>query len=116
MNAISNVKVSKSSVMNTAWAMIRKQVVKSLSEALKKAWAALKAKSLMKAHKIKIAYRKADGSIREALATLNLPNNGYIAKGNRKPCYTAIAYYDLEKQNFRSFSVATFMGILEVID
>lgn len=110
-----SVKVSKSNVMNAAWAMIKGKKVKNLSEALKKAWQAMKAKALMQAHKVKILYLKTDGSIREALATLKLDFE-YVKKGNRKPCYSTVCYFDLAKQGFRSFSVATFIGVQEVID
>lgn len=108
-------RVNKSSVMKAAWAMLKNKSVKSLSEALHKAWNAMKAKVLMYSHKVKIQYVKTDGSLREAIATLKL-NFEYVHKSNRKPCYSTVCYFDLEKQAFRSFSIATFLGVEEVLN
>lgn len=108
-------RVSKSSVMKSAWAMLKNNSVKTLSEALHKAWEAMKAKVLMYSHKVKIQYIKCDGSIREAIATLKLDFD-YSPKGHRRPCYSTVCYFDLEKNAFRSFSIATFLGVEEVLD
>lgn len=114
-NNTNSVRVNKSNVMKSAWAMLKAKSAKTLSEALHKAWVAMKAKAIMYSHKVKIHYIKADGSVREALATLKL-NFDYTKKGNRKPCYSTVCYFDLEKKAFRSFSIATFLGVEEVID
>ena len=114
-NNTNSARVSKSSVMKSAWAMLKNKSAKTLSEALHKAWEAMKAKVLMYSHKVKIQYIKADGSVREAIATLKL-NFVYTHKSNRKPCYSTVCYFDLEKKAFRSFSIATFLGVEEVLD
>lgn len=109
-------KINKSNLMKSAWALVKKNSV-TLSEALRKAWAAMKAKALMAHHKVMIEYRKADGSVREAVATLC--NINYQSKTDgtaRKPCYTTVAYFDLGKNAFRSFSIVSFIGVKGLAD
>lgn len=110
-------KINLSNLMKAAWAMIKKAEVTTLSEALRKAWAAMKAKALMAKHTVKISFRKADGTIREALATLaNITYQRKTDGKNHKPCYSTIAYFDLEKNAFRSFSISKFIGIQGLAD
>ena len=74
----------------------------------------------MKIEDIKFKAKRLDnsewvGSLREAIATLKL-NFEYVHKSNRKPCFSTVCYFDLEKQAFRSFSIATFLGVEEVLN
>lgn len=109
------VKVNLSNLMKMAWANIKAKRAANLSDALKQAWAVMKAKGLMMTHKVKIQYRKVDGSIREALATLNLPFT-YERKTDKAPNWKNVCYFDLEKMAFRSFCSSNFIGVEAVLD
>lgn len=87
----------------------------NLSDALKMAWAVMKAKGLMMNHKVRIAYRKVDGSIREAIATLKF-ETPYERKTTREPNWKNVCYYDLEKQAFRSFCSSNFLCVEAILD
>lgn len=106
----------KKSVMKAAWAVFRsKNNKESFGTCLRKAWKAIKAKMLMFAHKVHIRYVKADGTIRDAWATLGKSNFSYESKNsNRKHCFSTVVYFDLGKNAFRSFSIDSFLGVIEV--
>ena len=68
---------------------------------------------------VKFQFRKKDGSVRDAVGTLNralmkLPNGELWApKGPQKPpCPTTIGYFDMEKQMWRSFICTEFIGLV----
>ena len=69
---------------------------------------------------VKFQFRKKDGSVRDAVGTLNralmkLPNGElWEPKGPQKPpCPTTIGYFDMEKQMWRSFICTEFIGLAE---
>jgi len=106
----SNVRVSKSMVMKAAWAILRKKDVANIAEALRKAWQAMKIKAQMSVGVAEFTFRKANGEIRKAIGTLKGSAINYEYKGtDRKPCYSAVSYWDLEKEAFRSFSIASLL-------
>lgn len=109
------VKVNLSNLMKMAWANIKAKTAKNLSEALKMAWATMKAKGLMMNHKVRIAYRKVDGTIREAIATLKF-DTPYERKSTKEPNYQNVCYYDLEKMGFRSFCSSNFICVEAILD
>ena len=109
------VKVNLSNLMKMVWANIKAKTAKNLSEALKMAWAAMKAKGLMMNHKVRIAYRKVDGTIREAVATLKF-DTPYERKSTNEPNYKNVCYYDLEKMGFRSFCSSNFICVEAILD
>ena len=103
----SNESANKSMVMKAAWSIFKKAEVESLSEAMKLAWKALKLKVEMAKGVVTFQYRKASGEIRTAVGTLKSGVVNYEPKGtNRKPCYSTIAYWDIEKKGFRSFCIS----------
>lgn len=105
--------ISKSSVMKAAWAVF-KSTKESFSVCLRNAWRAMKARALMLKHSVHIQYIKADGSLRDAWATLDLNNFQYDSKhSGRKPCYSTVVYFDLGKKAFRSFCIDKFVGVVE---
>ena len=68
---------------------------------------------------VKFQFRKKDGSVRDAVGTLNralmkLPNGElWEPKGPQKPpCPTTIGYFDMEKQMWRSFICTEFIGLV----
>lgn len=86
--------------MKSAWELV-KGLGLSLSEALVKAWKAVKLKFAMKKGTIAFKFLKKDGSIREALGTLkDLPVKA--SKGTKEN-FKTIAYWDIEAEGFRCF-------------
>lgn len=60
---------------------------------------------------VKFVYTKKDGSTRAARGTLHpeLIPEERRSKGMRKPNWKSIAYYDLDKQDWRAFRVEDFL-------
>lgn len=67
---------------------------------------------------VHFAYKKKDGTIREAWGTLDpiiLQNHektrvtGGLSKSNRHTPFDYITYFDVEKNDFRSFAVVNFL-------
>lgn len=75
----------------------------SWSEALRHAWKVIKLKSKMKNGEVKFQFRKVDGSIREALGTLNITIEKGENNRSKTPNHGQIAYFDLQAGGFRSF-------------
>lgn len=81
-----------------------------LREALKAAWKAMKLKAKMAAGVVEFAFRKADGTIRKAVGTLLQSVSHYEFKGgSRKKSYSTVAYFDMEKQSYRSFTIGSLI-------
>ena len=107
-STINNIeRTNKSLVMKAAWAILKKAEVSTISEALKVAWKAVKLKVEMAKGVVKFQYRKASGEVRTAIGTLKSGMVNYEPKGtNRTPCYSTVAYWDIEKKAFRSFCIS----------
>jgi len=75
----------------------------SWSEALRHAWKVIKLKAKMKIGEVKFKFRKVDGSIREALGTLNITIEKGENNRSKTPNHGQIAYFDLQQGGFRSF-------------
>lgn len=103
-------KISKSLVMKAAWSVLKKSEVKNLSEALKAAWKAIKLKYQMASGVVTFKFRKTNGEIRKAVGTLKSGMFDYEAKGSTsKPSYSTVAYWDIEKDGFRSFRISSLL-------
>ena len=90
------------------WAhQLVKNTGKSFSVCLAKAWALYRLRKRMTIETVKIAFEKADGSLRTAYATLKDISGAF--KGTGKPNYKTLAYYDTEANGFRSFKVENFI-------
>lgn len=74
----------------------------NFSAALKYAWRVVKLQQRMKTENVSFVYRKVDGTIREAIGTLNVQ---YERKTDAAPKYDSVAYFDVEAGGFRSFKV-----------
>lgn len=102
--------ISKSLVMKAAWSIVKKAEVQTISEALKLSWKAIKLKAAMAKGVMEFTFRKANGEIRKAIGTLQPEFINYESKGTtRQPCYSTVAYWDLERHAFRSFSIASLI-------
>lgn len=75
----------------------------SFSEALKHAWKVIKLKIQLKRGEVSFKFKKVDGTIRTALGTLNLTVEKGEGNKTKAPNYGQIAYFDLQKGQYRSF-------------
>lgn len=101
-----------SAVMQPAWAMVRRNGM-SLGEAMRTAWRNIKVKAAMLAGRaVRFVYRKADGSLREAVGTLARAAINYIPNGNgrRTPEHLQL-YWDLGEGAYRCFDKSRLMAI-----
>lgn len=78
----------------------------SFSEALKQAWKVIKLKYKLSHGNASFKFVKIDGTIREAVGTLNIQ---YEAKGTKEKNYSLFNYYDVVAQGWRSFKVANLI-------
>lgn len=95
---------NKIQLMARAWAMHRK-TRKSMSACMRGAWELARlSKALHEKGPVHIVYRKKDGSIRKALATLNVGSGVFVDSAFRRPESPKVfTYYDLERCDWRSF-------------
>lgn len=84
-----------------------KSTGKSFAVCLAKSWSLYRLKKRMATETVKIAFEKADGSLRIAFATLKISND--IIKGTGKPNYKTLPFYDTVANGFRSFKIENFV-------
>lgn len=98
-----------SRLMSRAWA-IRRATRTSMSNALKKAWELNRlSERLHKSEVCMIAYRKVDGSIRYALATLK-DTERFVSGRGRTESPKVFTYWDVEKCDWRCFKVESLLS------
>lgn len=101
----------KSEVFKTAWAFIKDGLFTSFAAALKAAWAKIQLIAKLKKGVAYFQFKKADGSVRNAIGTLNNVNFSYESKGsNKKTNINLVTFWDIEKRAFRSLNMTTFIG------
>lgn len=86
------------------------------SDRVKMGWYYVNLRKWLSEGIVTFSYWKKDGSIREAKGTLNelLIPLDQRPKGSplATPNYDGVAYFDLDKQGWRSFSVTCFIGFV----
>lgn len=60
---------------------------------------------------VKFTFKKKDGTIRHAVGTLLSSLINYDFKGAKPAPPTIVPYWDMEKESFRSFSLASYIGM-----
>lgn len=89
---------------------IKKTTGQSLSSSLKKAWRLYRlTKVLLKNQTATFSYLKKDGSVREAVGTLQ--KIGEHIKGTGKTSSKVFRYWDLEANWFRCFNIENLISI-----
>ena len=84
----------------------------SKSEALRKGWILAKTHHAMRTHEVTIfEFLKTDGTLRRAFGTLH-PNVIPPTRGLRTPPPTTQVFYDVEKNEWRSFRKANILRII----
>ena len=81
---------------------------KAFAVCLAKAWALYRLRRRMTTETVKIAFEKADGSLRIAYATLKGTSD--LIKGTGTSNYKTVKYFDTEANGFRSFKVENFIA------
>ncbi|MGN0227641.1 MAG: SH3 beta-barrel fold-containing protein [Paludibacteraceae bacterium] len=91
--------------------------------AVKLAWYFVRLRKKLKNGIVEFSYSKQDGSLRDAKGTLLellIPEDkkpkGDMSDGAAKPNYKSIAYFDLDKQEWRAFSIDKFIGFVTVYE
>ena len=100
-----------SRIMMTAWSVRRTDNV-TMSTALRLAWKSYKLKIRMRTEVVRFAFRKIDGTVREAVGTMidtMVPHYERKTGVVRTPNYTTQAYYDLDRQCFRCYKVSALL-------
>lgn len=106
-----------SKVMKLAWSYTKNHKM-SKSDAMKAAWSAMRIGSALRQNKSLVIYfKKVDGTIRRAVATLNkemlaehIPNFQQTEYTPKKAAAGVQRFFDLEKKEWRSFKIANFIG------
>ena len=89
------------------------QQQKELEYCLLKVWELYRLAKRMRSGEVKFAYEKVNGSIRYAIGTLKNVPAGATNKGKRmtKPSYKTFSYFDVDKQEFRSFKIENLVTV-----
>lgn len=78
---------------------------------LMKAWELYRLSKRMQSQVVKFAYKKVDGTIRYALGTILDRKIHVIGKRITKPSYKTFVYWDVERQEARSFKIENLITI-----
>nr|DAP45283.1 MAG TPA: hypothetical protein [Caudoviricetes sp.] len=101
----------RSRVMKYAWQIYR-ATRRAWRECMLQAWRLYRLAKAMRKGTVVFSYLKSDGIIRQAKGTLLNTPSGASLGGKRitKPSYKTMAYYDIERGNFRCFKVENLIG------
>ncbi len=86
---------------------------------MRHAWYFVRFRRWLRDHVVKFTYFKKDGSIRQAIGTTNL----FFVPISKHPLgrhdhvnksFVTITYFDLEKQEWRSFDIRNFIGYVQL--
>lgn len=105
--------MTRSELTARVWAIRREQKwsAKDAYAQLRKIVALEKA---LKKGEVEFYFRKQNGEVRTAKGTLNPELFGYLPQGLRKPNIRIFVYWDLEKNEFRSFNLWSYLGMAGV--
>ena len=81
-------------------------------------WRAYRLIKRMRKGEVMFAFEKKDGSLRYAKGTLSVNNipQVFAPKGIRRDNYKSINYFDIEKQEWRSFKTQNLLSVYEAND
>lgn len=96
-------KVQKS-VMMYAWSV--RHLFTNFANALRQAWKVIKLKLAMKSGQVSFKFKKVDGSIREAIGTLQVE---YDRKGNGHGTEETMSFFDVEVNQWKSFKITNLI-------
>lgn len=83
-----------------------RHLFETFSAALVAAWKLVKLQVRMKTDRVSFRYKKVDGSIREAVGTLDVE---YDRKGTGHSTEETFSYWDVAAESFRSFKITNLI-------
>ena len=104
-------------ILNRAHNEFNCELGRTWQRAVRNGWYFVSLRDALTRGVVRFSYWKRDGSLREARGTLSqllIPTDD-LPKGvpNPNPCYSSIAYYDIDKKAWRSFSITCFVGFVD---
>ena len=125
--------ISKSArAMNMAHILYKKRIEERTSmiaydpqlewkNALKRGWYFVRFNEWLSGGIVKFSFFKKDGSIREAVGTKDLriiPKEKWPkgADADHMPNYSTVTFFDLDKQEWRSFDITRFIGFVTIYE
>ena len=113
-------KTNNSRVMKMAHILYKNRPDFAWSDIVRHAWYFERFRSWLNAGVVTFSFWKKDGSIREAKGTthpllipLDKRPKGEKAVSSQ---YSAISFFDLDKQDWRSFSITNFIGFVTIYE
>lgn len=104
--------ISRSKVMKAAHAIRRQNTDLTWGQCQVQAWQVARLCAALRAGATRFTFQKQDGEVREAYGTLNPALFQYETKGSgRAENLTAIKYFDLDKQAWRSFRAERILNV-----
>ena len=81
-----------------------------MSACMREAWDLSRLSDAMRRGVVHLVYRKKDGTIRKALATLNVGSGAFVAGSSRKESPKVVTYWDLERCDWRCFKCENLLN------
>ena len=88
----------------------------SWSDTVARAWYFVRFRDWLNQGVVRFSFFKKDGSIREAVGTTNLmliPEDKQPKGTANAPVYSTINFFDLQKSEWRSFNILSFIGFVD---
>ncbi|MFN8304039.1 MAG: SH3 beta-barrel fold-containing protein [Saprospiraceae bacterium] len=107
-----NQHTNRSQILALAWAIRRQNQFLTWGQCQAQAWQVARLRHRLRAGAARFTFQKQDGEVREAYGTLNPALFQYEHKGtDRAESPTAIRYFDLDKNAWRSFRAERILKV-----
>ena len=104
--------INRSEILSLAWAIRRQNQFLTWGQCQAQAWQVVRLRAALRTGATRFTFQKQDGEVREAYGTLNPSLFQYEHKGSdRAENPTAIKYYDLDKNAWRSFRAERILKV-----
>ncbi|MEI6410270.1 MAG: SH3 beta-barrel fold-containing protein [Bacteroidota bacterium] len=104
--------INRSEVLKMAHAIRRQNQFLTWGQCQAQAWKVARLRAALRTGATRFTFQKQDGEVREAYGTLNSELFQYDHKGSdRAESPTAIKYFDLEKNAWRSFRAERILQV-----
>ena len=104
--------INRSEVLTLAHAIRRQNQFLTWGQCQAQAWQVVRLRAALRAGATRFTFQKQDGEVREAYGTLNTALFQYDYKGtDRAESPTAIRYFDLDKNAWRSFRAERILQV-----
>lgn len=104
--------INRSEVLTLAHQIRRQNQFLTWGQCQSQAWQVVRLRAALRAGATRFTFQKQDGEVREAFGTLNPALFQYEHKGSeRAESLTAIRYFDLDKNAWRSFRAERILKV-----